>query len=35
MKDKPGVKFMMTTVIGGLVFFVPLMLLSGARSLQV
>ena len=25
MKDKPGVKFIMTTVIGGLVFLVPLM----------
>jgi uncharacterized membrane protein len=27
MKDKPGVKFIMTTVIGGLVFLVPLMFL--------
>jgi len=27
MKDKPGVKFIMTTVIGGLVFLVPLMML--------
>ncbi len=27
MKDKPGVNFIMTTVIGGLVFLVPLMFL--------
>jgi hypothetical protein len=27
MKNKPGIDFIMTTVIGGLVFLVPLMFL--------